>query len=141
MWSDKKCRIVSKCKNKSHKMEKKSHLQMDTFSHFNICHNIWNGFRLGRKTFDTEQFYVNNLTNFSWKDLENSFKQKPLSFFSESNSFYVYISIRVSSTARTKKCLQFIIEKANFICRWKYVWWYSVGICKYKPGYKSHDQL
>ena len=20
-------------------------------------------------------------------------------------------------------------------------WWFSVGICKYKPGYKSHDQL
>ena len=85
---------------------KKSHSQTDTFSHFNICHIIWNGFQLGRKTFDTEQFYVNNLTNFSWKDLENSFKQKPLSFFSESNSFYVSISILVSSTARTKKCVQ-----------------------------------
>ena len=20
-------------------------------------------------------------------------------------------------------------------------WWFSVGICKYKPGYKSHDLL
>ena len=23
----------------------------------------------------------------------------------------------------------------------KTLWWFSVGICKYKPGYKSHDLL
>ena len=21
------------------------------------------------------------------------------------------------------------------------LWWFSVGICKYEPGYKSHDQF
>ena len=27
------------------------------------------------------------------------------------------------------------------LCLFNHHRWFSVGICKYKPGYKSHDQL
>ena len=42
-----------------------------------------------------------------------------------------------------KNCIKLFFKVSNFVQIWLTIstWWFSVGICKYKPGYKSHDLL
>ena len=37
-----------------------------------------------------------------------------------------------------RNCNRIINKVCNLCDKTTYLWWFTVGICKYEPGYKSH---
>ena len=84
--------------------------------------------------------------------VENLFKKKLLqdlfsslnAVISTDDSTQIITGHVIYNLAYTYKVqLKTTIVAEQVLCKILHVhyWWFSVGICKYKPGYKSHDQL